>query len=201
MHLGWFGAVLLAVGAVTVDGPGADAAVARARAALRARLGISDTRINLVDASPARWSDTSLGCPEKGHAYSPVLTQGHVVHLRVDDRTFDVRVDADRALVCETPDGAAGQAVAVARVSRLARRELAARLKIPESEVHVAFVRPRTWPDATLGCGPADGAVAAPGGDVRGYLIALTASGRQHEYHADADRVVSCDPGTPQPAP
>lgn len=196
MHFGWLGALLLALGPGAGDGPDADAAVARAREALRARLGIADSRINLVDASAARWNDTSLGCPEKGQVYQPVLTQGHVVHLRVDDRTYDLRVTGERARVCEAADGAAAQAVAAARVSRLARRDLAARLKLSESDVHVEFVRPRTWPDASLGCG-AEGSLAAPADDgVRGFLIELTAGGQRHEYHADTDRVVACGGGT-----
>lgn len=196
MHFGWLGVLLLAVGPGAGDGSDTEAAVARARAALRARLGVDDARLSLVDVSSARWNDTSLGCPEKGQVYQPVLTQGHVVHLRVDDRTYDLRVAGESARVCEAADGAAAQAVAAARVSRLARRELAAKLGVEESQVHVEFVRPRTWPDASLGCG-AEGSAAAPADNgVRGFLIELTAGGRRHEYHADADRVVACGVGT-----
>jgi hypothetical protein len=201
MSLGWWTVALLALVAGTPEGTDSAAAVARAREALRTRLGVADTRIHMVDAAPTSWNDTSLGCPEKGQAYQPVVTQGHVVHLRVDDRTYDVRVAGDRVLVCEAAESAAAQAVAAARVSRLARRELAARLKLSEADVHVELVRPRTWPDAALGCGTPD-AAAAPGAGVRGFLIELTAGGRPYEYHADTDRVVSCDPATARtPAP
>jgi hypothetical protein len=187
---------LLVLAAGAREGADSDAAVARAREALRARLGVADTRIHLVDAAPASWNDTSLGCPEKGQAYQPVVTQGHVVHLRVDDRTYDVRVGGERALVCEAAESAAAQAVAAARVSRLARRELAARLELPESGVHVELVRPRTWPDASLGCGTADVPAPQAGAGVKGFLIELTAGGRSYEYHADGGRVISCDPAT-----
>lgn len=200
MRVVWLGVVLAALArAGDASDAGADTAVRVAREALSARLSVPDSRINLVEAAPARWSDTSLGCPEKGHAYQPAITEGHTVHLRVDDRTFDVRVAAGRAVVCEGPGGAAQQAVAAARLARLARRDLAVSLGLPEGEVHVEFVRPRSWPDASLGCERAGRPASGTPREVRGFLLELTARGDRYEYHADTERVVRCDPAKPAP--
>ncbi len=108
-----------------------DTAVAAAREAIRARLGAADSRIHVVEAVASRWADASLGCPEKGVSYAQVLTAGHQVRLRVEDRTFDVRVAAGRTVVCglgtATP-GAEADAAATTRLYRTARRDLAKRL-------------------------------------------------------------------------
>jgi hypothetical protein len=176
-----------------------DAAVRVARETLRVRLSVPDSRINLMDVRPARWSDASLGCPEKGHVYAQVLTEGYTVHLRVDDRTFDVRVAGGRAVICQGPGGTAEQAVAAARLARLARLDLAASLGLPEAEVHVELVRPRTWTDDSLGCAPAGPPTGATPSGVRGFLLELTAGGRRYEYHADTERVVRCAPVKPAP--
>ncbi len=200
MKVVWLGVLLAALArAGDASDAGADAAVRVAREALRARLSVPDSRINLVDVAPARWSDTSLGCPEKGHVYQPAISEGHAVHLRVDDRTFDVRVAAGRAVVCEGPGGAAQQAVAAARLARLARRDLAGRLGLPQVEVHVEFVRPRTWTDAALGCQGASQPSSGTPREVRGFLLELTAGGHRYEYHADTERVVPCDAAKPAP--
>ncbi len=189
MDLTWLGALLLTLAPGGPDAR-ADAAVSAAREALRARLSVPASRIDLVDVAATRWNDSSLGCPEKGRVYAQVITDGHTVHLRVDDRTFDVRVAGGRAVVCEGA-GSAAEPTQAARVTHLARRDLASRLGIAEDEVRVERVRPRTWPDGSLGCGganpPADGQ-----GEVQGFLLELTAGGRRYEYHADAERVVAC---------
>jgi hypothetical protein len=186
----WLALPLLLITATgEVPGP-VDAAVSTAKAAVARRLPVSEERVHLVDVAAHRWSDASLGCPAKGTVYAQVLTEGHRVRLRVDDRIFDVRVAAGRAVVCEGPDTVAAQAAAVARLSRLARRDLAARLGVPEPGVQVEVVRPRAWPDATLDC--AAEAVTGPGG-VRGFVLELTSGGRRFEYRADAERVRYCE--------
>ncbi len=189
MDLRWLGVLLLAL--APADGPDAraDAAVRAAREALRSRLSVPASRIELVDVAATRWNDASLGCPEKGHVYAQVITEGHTVHLRVDDRTFDVRVAGGRALICEDADSAAEPTAR--RAAQLARRDLASRLGIAEDEVRVERVRPHTWLDDSLGCGGANPPPDAQT-EIHGYVLELTAGGRRYEYHADAERVVAC---------
>jgi hypothetical protein len=191
----WVALPLLLVGVVAADpsdpSDPSDEAVAKARDAVARRLAVSEERVHLVDVTVRRWTDASLGCPRKGEVYAQVLTEGHRVKLRVDDRIFDVRVAGGRAMICEGADTAASQAAAVARLSRLARRDLATRLGVPEADVHVEVVRPSVWPDDRLGCAvePVTGSPAA----VRGFVLDLLAGGHRYEYRADAERVRFCE--------
>jgi hypothetical protein len=196
----WVHAVLtlcLSVAAVTDDAD-RDEAVRLAREALRSHLGVADTRIHLVAVEPARWNDSSLGCPEKGKSYQPRLILGYGIRLRVEDRAFDVRVAEGRALVCQnasTPPDGPGHAVAATHLYRSARRDLATRLRLQESEVRVVVVRPKVWPDETLGC-PAESPAAgtpAPAEGVQGFAIELVARGKTYSYHADTTRAVLCE--------
>ena len=180
--------LLVAVGA---NGPDDDA-VQTARAAVARRLAVSEERVHLVDVAASRWNDASLGCPRKDTVYAQVVTEGHRVRLRVDDRILDVRVAAGRAVVCEGSETAATQAAAAARLSRLARRDLAARLGVAEAAVRVDVVRPRRWSEAALDCAAKALTDAAVGG-VRGYLIELSAGDRRYEYRADTERVLFCE--------
>lgn len=80
---------------------------------------------------------------------------------------------------------------AAAKVELLARKHLAARLKVHLEQVTTASVRPTTWPDTSLGCakpGLMYAQVMTPG-----YLIELKAKGRTFTYHSDRNRVVACD--------
>lgn len=72
-----------------------------------------------------------------------------------------------------------------------ARRDLADRFGVAESQIELAAVEAVEWRDASLGC-PEPGRfyaqVITPG-----YRIVLRAGGEQHEYHSDAGgRVVYC---------
>jgi len=184
---------LVLVAALTADpGDAGEDAVTAAKGALARRLAVSEERIHLVDVAAQRWSDASLGCPAKDEVYARVVTEGHRVRLRLDDRTFDVRVAAGRAVVCEGGDTAVAEAAAVARLSRLARRDLSGRLGVAEADVRVEVVRPKRWPDASLDCAAAPVAVPTPG-SVRGYLLELSSGGRRFEYRADAERVRGCE--------
>lgn len=76
-------------------------------------------------------------------------------------------------------------------VVELAKKDLAARLKVPESRITLALLEEATWNDSSLGC-PQPGfmymQVITPG-----YRIMLEVDGTQYEYHSDRGRnVVSC---------
>lgn len=172
-----------------------EAAVAAAREAIRTRLNAPDSRIHLVEALAAQWGDASLGCPEKGTSYAQVVTEGFQVRLRVEDRTFDVRVADQRTVVCglgtATP-GAEADAAATTRLYRAARRDLAERLSVPEQEVRVDFIRPTTWPSGAPSC-LAPAAAPGPTAPVRGLTIQLAARGKTYTYLSDLEIVRSCE--------
>jgi len=76
--------------------PGADPAE-RAKADLAARLGTTVDKIVVESVEEHTWSDTSLGLPEPGMVYAQVLTDGHIVTLGYDGRTYVYHV-TDQAL-------------------------------------------------------------------------------------------------------
>jgi hypothetical protein len=74
-----------------------------------------------------------------------------------------------------------------------ATQDAAARLSLPSdtSDLHVQQVEARQWPDSSLGC-PRQGVmysqIVTPG-----YLVIISAAGKQLEYRADSrGRVVFC---------
>jgi len=177
-------------------------AVAMATAELMRVVGMAEASIAVVDATAAQWRDSSLGCPQRGMAYEPVITPGYRVTLRAGNGRHSVHVGAGRAVLCGTPlrgdarDGklARPSPTAGLKLAEQARTDAAARLGIPPERIAINFFRPTTWPDAQLGC-PAPAGEAAPQPQpVRGFLIELSAAGTTYEYHADQTRVVRCEP-------
>jgi hypothetical protein len=72
-----------------------------------------------------------------------------------------------------------------------ATRDAAARLNVGITDMTVARVEPRQWPDASLGC-PRQGVLYAQI-VTPGFLIVLSGAGEELEYHADSrGRVVLC---------
>ena len=74
-----------------------------------------------------------------------------------------------------------------------ALRDAAGRLSLATGagDIHVQQVEARQWPDSSLGC-PRQGVmysqIVTPG-----YLVVISAAGKQLEYHADSrGRIVFC---------
>lgn len=170
--------------------PTAEQAAERARKALAEELGLAAERIRVRGVFATEWPDTSLGCPAKGMQYAQVVTSGHRVTVDADGNRYAVHVAGGRAVVCRV-SAAEPKIVAGARVSELARRDVAARLGIEVAAVKTRFLRPQTWPDASLGC-PKPGAIYAQV-VTPGFLIELEAGGKTYRYHSDLDRVVACE--------
>ena len=89
----------------------------------------------------------------------------------------------------EADAGRKGEAAAVDAAMRDATGRLS--LASDAEDIHVQQVETRQWPDASLGC-PREGVmylqVVTPG-----YLIVISAAGKQLEYHADGrGRIVFC---------
>ena len=76
-------------------------------------------------------------------------------------------------------------------VADLARKDLAARLKVDPAKIETISQKPTVWPDGSLGC-PKPGMNYIQM-EVRGSIIELRASGKTYTYHADKKRVVYCD--------
>jgi hypothetical protein len=177
-----------------VDEP-AEEAGRLARKAVAERLGTTEDLVLVEKTEAVEWPNSGLGCSAKGEVTQPVLTPGYRVSLRAGEESFRVHVGAGRARLCSPGPGAApGFLAAGMRVAGLARKDLAARLRLEPRDVRIVSIKPTTWPDQDLGCpGPGPGRgeprEAAP---TKGFILTLSAQGKEHTYHADAERVLAC---------
>ena len=108
-------AVLCAGGALAQPGKPEAEAAALAQRTLASSLSVAVDQITIARVLPAEWRDSSLGCPERGMMYAPVLTRGFDVRLRHAEREHTVHVAGGRAVVCSSlPDAKLSPAPVVA---------------------------------------------------------------------------------------
>ena len=192
-------------------GPSRDAAIELARATLAQEVSVEGDSFELIGATTAEWRDSSLGCPERGMVYTPVITSGYRVTLGLRGSRYVVHVGQGRAVVCRGPAGRerrvlppapgnadagngkmdATSALAGLKVAEKARDDLAKKLSVEKGQVTINFFRPTAWPDSSLGC-PTPRTVY-PSKVTTGFLIELASGGKNYEYHSDMNRVVPCD--------
>jgi hypothetical protein len=192
--------LLAMLGLAVVNGQAAttspEAAIALAKSTLEGKVGIPAATIRLSSATAAEWPDSSLGCPEKGMSYLPVLTPGYVVSLQDNSRTYTVHVAGVTAVICNRA-GLSGQQASRARMEQAlipinaAREDLAGRLEVQPAQIEVNAIKRSTWPDASLGCPQPDelyAQVVTPG-----FAIKLEQGGSVYRYHVSTNAVMLCD--------
>ena len=187
-----------------------DAAIELAKTTLVQEVGAGADELALVSVTEAVWRDSSLGCRERGTVYTPVVTSGYRVTLRVRGVQSVVHVGEGRAVVCRgasaiqrrsppsAPEPSAARdskrpstgAVAGLKLAEQARADLAKKLGVEKDAVTINFFRPAEWPDASLGC-PAEGQVYTQQ-LTKGFTIELSSAGKNYEYHSDMNHVVPC---------
>ncbi len=162
--------------------------------ALAKDLGIAPEAIQVDTVRAVEWRNSSIGCPKPGMAYLDVITPGHKVTLRANGQVYVVHEAKNRAFVCETTKQFAGinpkHELVFGRQLLDARRDLAARLGVPESEIQMTAAQEQTWEDAGLGC-PEPGKTYPPG-KVTGWVLTLGHAKRQFTYHTDLHRTIPC---------
>jgi hypothetical protein len=90
--------------AIPSSEPAVQNLVDQAKRDLAQKLSVMETQINLVEATPVTWPDSSLGCPEKGMAYAEVLTPGYLISLEYGGATFEYHAGRGGTLVtCRDP--------------------------------------------------------------------------------------------------
>jgi hypothetical protein len=198
------------VGEAQSDGPtdasaaGAQAAAEQARAAAAKQLHAPASEFTVVTVEPAQWSDSSLGCRKPNAMYQQVMSNGYVVVLERQGKRHHVNVAGARAVMCEPSTRLSGtvrqpmSAGGLERVTKLARQDLANRLRVDVQQIRVGNVEPRHWTDDDMNCSSGGGSptAAAPAGSASavGYRLALNASGRTYFYHTDLRSVRACPP-------
>ena len=76
----------------------------------------------------------------------------------------------------------------------IARKDLASKLHVDESQIIIAAARATTWTDTSLGC-PEPG-VEYDEVRAEGFVLTMRYGGRNFSYHTDLDRVIACPPIT-----
>ena len=75
--------------------------IARARADLARRTGITEGEIQVVKVEAVEWEDSSLGCPEEGKMYAQIITPGYQILLSAGGKEYDYRTDQLFVHLCE----------------------------------------------------------------------------------------------------
>jgi hypothetical protein len=78
-----------------------------------------------------------------------------------------------------------------ARASARAKQLLAKTLQVPETDIALKSVEPKTWNDSSLGCGKPDSLALQV--ITEGYAVVLSAQGRDHVVHVSSNNAVVCD--------
>lgn len=181
-------------GAQSIPNPAETDVAKLAVAALAKDLGIAADKIQVDTVRTVNWPDSSIGCPQPGRAYMQVITPGHKVSLRADGRIYVVHEAKGRAFVCEKTKPYAGVdpkgELVFGSMMLEARRDLAARLGVPESEIRMTAAQEQTWEDAGLGC-PEPGKTYPPG-KVTGWVLMFEHAKRPFTYHTDLHRTIPC---------
>ena len=85
---------------VVIAGGEKEQMVAKVKADLASRLGISQDAISVVSAEAVTWNDSSLGCPIAGMMYTQVLTPGYQIILMANGAEYDYRTDLGYFNIC-----------------------------------------------------------------------------------------------------
>jgi hypothetical protein len=93
----------------------------------------------------------------------------------------------------EAQEQASVTASAKEQAEQRARAKLAEHLKIAADEITVTSSEPKTWSDASMGCGKR-GAVALTV-ITEGYAVVLSAQGREHNVHVSGSNALICNKG------
>ena len=78
---------------VVITGGEKEDMIAKCKADLASRLGISQDAITVVRAEAVTWNNSSLGCPIEGMMYSQVLTPGYQIILMANGGEYDYRTN------------------------------------------------------------------------------------------------------------
>jgi len=186
---------ILAIGAFRAQTP-RDEAVRAATDVVSAKLGVPAGDLRVVSVTEASWRDSSLGCPERGHVYTPTLVGGFRVMLQGGSTRYDVRTGGGRAVICDNGARAAkapNEAVRPALdAAAHARRHLGSRLGIAPADLVIKRIRAWRAPDGT--CEPPPG--VTPGAT---FFVELSREDRLYRYRATRDAAWPC-PDAAEPA-
>lgn len=164
---------------------------------LSQKLSVEPDKIVVVHVATMEWPNSSLGCPRPGMEYLQVITQGWLALLQTGKKAYRVHIGNKRAIVCDKPlkgalphgpNALAGKNIR--DLMQTAKKDLAQRLGVAQSEISISRIKSVTWPDSALGC-PAHERDYIES-EVRGFRITLDHNGQSFRYHTDQKRAFPC---------
>jgi len=186
---------VVSVSAQQAGRPEAEAA-ALAQRTLAARLSLPIAEIRIVSVSQAEWRDSSLGCPQRGMVYRPVLTSGYKVRLRDVEREHVVHVAGGHAVICSSqaaPKLSPATLISASlKAAEAVRTALGGRLRIEPARVRIVSTRP-----ARSDSRPCAAASSAPSGAA--FIVEAEAEAQTFRYYTDAAMTASCDDPAQKP--
>jgi hypothetical protein len=71
-----------------------------AKSDLTKKLNIDSKNVKVISVEPYDFSDTSLGCPQKGKIYAPAVTSGFIIKLEVLNKTYIYHAGLGKVISC-----------------------------------------------------------------------------------------------------
>ncbi len=75
--------------------------VSLAQRRLSAELELPTRRIQVVDIRAYEWTDSSLGCPQRGQTYTPILIDGYRIVMTAGDVEYIFHSDSEQLVACD----------------------------------------------------------------------------------------------------
>lgn len=155
--------------------------------------------LEVTSVSSKQWPDTSLGCRQPGASYAQVITEGYVVLLNDGDRTHEVRVAGNQAVICDVSiddklrqPRAPVRSTHLAALELLAREDLAKQLNADVDQIRVLQRVPKHWTESTLRCVPEATPPTRSEATIPGFKLFLRHRMRTYTYHTDDKQVFAC---------
>jgi hypothetical protein len=182
---------------------------------LAQKLNLPVDEVLLLEWKAVTWSDSSLGCPEPGQNYLPVLQDGYLVRLEAMGRAYQYHSGEDYSpFYCQHPqkpyeegsvEADLGEVLPTKEVSlekhepiqpptdrasqdlvAQAKSDLAARSGINVDEIELLKFEEVTWRDGSLGCPqPGMGYIQVL---IDGHRILLRSGEKVYHYHSGGNQ-------------
>jgi hypothetical protein len=64
-------------------------------------LGVPEDRVQVISVQEVEWPDSSLGCPEPGGVYLPIMIPGHLLFLAVGAQPYELHSGLGHIILCD----------------------------------------------------------------------------------------------------
>lgn len=170
---------------------------------LAVELSVNENDINITSVKKMTWSDSALGCPEKGKYYLPVITSGYLVKARVKNNIYIIHTGNNQAVWCGQRATSNAKNKLKIRDENLSRQvkalQLSRELLLSENQhtskkVSLISIKKESWIRAKNQCASKELSANSFSDNNDGYLIVLEKGKQQHTFFSNGKRVTHCNP-------